>query len=51
MDPMWVAGDISGTFIDLVYMTKDADEIGEAKESTTVVFHYQWVSRGANGFL
>lgn len=51
MDPMWVVGNISDTFMDLVYMTEDTGEIGEAKESMTVVFHNQRVTRGANGFL
>ena len=48
---MYVPGDTGGTFMDLVYMTEDTGEIGEARESTTVVFHDQRVTRGANGFL
>jgi N-methylhydantoinase A/oxoprolinase/acetone carboxylase beta subunit len=48
---MYIAVDTGGTFMDLVYMTEDTGEIGEAKETTTVVFHNQRVTRGANGFL
>jgi hypothetical protein len=29
---MYVAGDTGGMFMDLVYMTEDTGEIGEAKE-------------------
>jgi N-methylhydantoinase A/oxoprolinase/acetone carboxylase beta subunit len=45
---MFVADDTGGTFMDLVYTTKDTGEIGEVKESTTVVFHNQRVTRGTN---